>query len=115
MPRRRPKRLPASGLRCLKAARGASAKISGFCRERPIHPVLQGEVLIMAVDSDFVLNQVKKRLIRRHLSGKKASAILGKPVSVRFALKNRLSRLGDDPMDALVQFGQQHSDIFTIK
>ena len=92
------------------------AKISGFFAVNgPIHPVLQGEVLIMAVDSDFVLNQVKKTPDTEALVREKASAILGKPVSVRFALKNRLSRLGDDPMDALVQFGQQHSDIFTIK
>ena len=48
------------------------ATISGFFAVNgPIHPVLQGEVLIMAVDSDFVLNQEKKRLIRRHLSGKR--------------------------------------------
>ena len=92
------------------------ATISGFFAVNgPIHPVLQGEVLIMAVDSDFVLNQVKKTPDTEALVREKASAILGKPVSVRFALKNRLSRLGDDPMDALVQFGQQHSDIFTIK
>lgn len=81
----------------------------------PIHPVLQGEVLIMAADSDFVLDLVKKTPDTEALVREKASAILGKPVSVRFALKNRLSRLGDDPMDALVQFGQRHSDIFTIK
>ena len=92
------------------------AKISGFFSVNgPIHPVLQGEVLIMAADSDFVLDLVKKTPDTEALVREKASAILGKPVSVRFALKNRLSRLGDDPMDALVQFGQQHSDIFTIK
>ena len=45
----------------------------------------------------------------------KASALLGRPVAVRFALKNQVSNLGKDPMDALVQFGEQHSDIFTIK
>ena len=92
------------------------AKISGFFAVNgPIHPVLQGEVLIMAADSDFVLDLVKKTPDTEALVREKASAILGKPVSVRFARKNRLSRLGDDPMDALVQFGQQHSDIFTIK
>ena len=92
------------------------AKLSGFFAVNgPIHPVLQGDALIMAADSDFVLDLVKKTPDTEALIREKASAILGKPVSVRFALKNRLSRLGDDPMDALVQFGQQHSDIFTIK
>ena len=92
------------------------AKLSGFFAVNgPIHPVLQGDALIMAADSDFVLDLVKKTPDTEALIREKASAILGKPVSVRFALKNRLSRLGDDPMDALVQFGQRHSDIFTIK
>ena len=92
------------------------AKLSGFFAVNgPIHPVLQGDALIMAADSDFVLDLVKKTPDTEALIREKASAILGKPVSVRFALKNRLSRLGDDPMDALVQFGQRHSDIFKIK
>ena len=92
------------------------AKISGFFAVNgPIHPVLQGDSLIMATDTDFVIDVVKKTPNTEALVREKASAILGRPVSVRFALKNRLSRVGDDPMDALVQFGQQHSDIFTIK
>lgn len=69
----------------------------------------------MAADTDFVMDLVKKEPNIDSLIREKASALLGRPVSVRFARKNRLSRLGDDPMDALVQFGQQHSDIFTIK
>ena len=51
----------------------------------------------------------------RNARREKASALLGRPVAVRFALKNQVSNLGKDPMDALVQFGEQHSDIFTIK
>ena len=69
----------------------------------------------MAADSDFVLDLVKKTPDTEALVREKASAILGKPVSVRFALKTGFHGWGDDPMDALVQFGQQHSDIFTIK
>ena len=92
------------------------AKISGFFAVNgPVHPVLQGDALIMATDTELVIDLVKKTPNTEALVREKASAILGRPVSVRFALKNRLSRLGDDPMDALVQFGQQHSDIFTIK
>ena len=93
-----------------------SAKDRGFfAANGPLHPVLQGEsTLIMAADNEFVLGMVKKPAIEQ-LIREKASALLGRPVAVRFALKNRLSRVRDDPMDALVQFGQQHSDIFTIK
>ena len=75
----------------------------------------QADALIMAADTDFVMDLVKKEPNIDSLIREKASALLGRPVSVRFARKNRLSRLGYDPMDALVQFGQQHSDIFTIK
>ena len=70
--------------------------------------------LIMAADNEFVLGMVKKPAIEQ-LIREKASALLGRPVAVRFALKNQVSNLGKDPMDALVQFGEQHSDIFTIK
>ena len=80
----------------------------------PIHPILQGDALIMAVDSDFVLELVKKPEVEK-LVREKASSIAGRPVTVRFALKNQVSRMGNDPLDAIVQFGQQHSDIFTIK
>ena len=93
-----------------------SAKDRGFfAANGPLHPVLQGEsTLIMAADNEFVLGMVKKPAIEQ-LIREKASALLGKPVAVRFALKNQVSNLGKDPMDALVQFGEQHSDIFTIK
>ena len=86
-----------------------------FAANGPLHPVLQGEsTLIMAADNEFVLGMVKKPAIEQ-LIREKASALLGRPVAVRFALKNQVSNLGRDPMDALVQFGEQHSDIFTIK
>ena len=88
---------------------------SFFIVDGPIHPILQADALIMAADTDFVMDLVKKEPNIDSLIRVIASARQGRPVSVRFARKNRLSRLGDDPMDALVQFGQQHSDIFTIK
>ena len=93
-----------------------SAKDRGFfAANGPLHPVLQGEsTLIMAADNEFVLGMVKKPAIEQ-LIREKASALLGRPVAVRFALKKQVSNLGKDPMDALVQFGEQHSDIFTIK
>lgn len=93
-----------------------SAKDRGFfAANGPLHPVLQGEsTLIMAADNEFVLGMVKKPAIEQ-LIREKASALLGRAVAVRFALKNQVSNLGKDPMDALVQFGEQYSDIFTIK
>ena len=91
-----------------------SAKDRGFfAANGPLHPVLQGEsTLIMAADNEFVLGMVKKPAIEQ-LIREKASALLGRPVAVRFALKNQVSNLGKDPMDALVQFGEHDKIIFT--
>ena len=41
--------------------------------------------------------------------------MLGRAVGVRFALKGQVTQSGNDPMDALVAFGERHEDIFTIK
>ena len=85
-----------------------------FAVNGPVHPILKGDSLIMAADTEFILGMIKKPAIEQ-LVKEKAAAILGRPVAVRFVLKNQVSHAGKDPMDDLVQFGQQHSDIFTIK
>ncbi len=85
-----------------------------FAPNGPIRPVLRGDRLFMAADTDFVLGMVKRPEVER-LVREKAAAVLGRRVEVRFVLKNQLSGTADDPMDALVRFGEQHSDIFTIK
>ncbi len=85
-----------------------------FAVNGPVHPILKGDSLIMAADTEFILGMIKKPTIEQ-LVKEKAAAILGRPVAVRFVLKNQVSHAGKDPMDDLVQFGQQHSDIFTIK
>ena len=88
---------------------------SFFIVDGPIHPILQGDTLLMAANTEFVLDKVKKTTNIESVIREKASAILGRPVAVRFVVKDRMARFGNDPMDALVQFGEQHSDIFTIK
>ena len=85
-----------------------------FAPEGPIQPVLNGNDLILACQNDFILSMVKKPEIET-LAKEKAAAVLGRPVNVRFALKNQISAAGKDPMQDLLDFGSQHSDIFTIK
>lgn len=85
-----------------------------FAVNGPLRPVVQGDTVILAADNDFILGMVKKPNIEQ-LVREKASALLGRAVSVRFALKSQVSDHGKDPMDALVHFGEQHRDIFTIK
>ncbi len=85
-----------------------------FAVNGPLRPVVQGDTVILAADNDFILGMVKKPNIEQ-LVREKASALLGRAVSVRFALRSQVSDHGNDPMDALVRFGEQHRDIFTIK
>ena len=85
-----------------------------FAPNGPVHPVLKDDTLTLAADTDFVLNIIRKPAVQE-LVQKKASAALGRPIAVRFALKGQVTENGNDPMDALVAFGGQHNDIFTIK
>ena len=85
-----------------------------FAPEGPIQPVRKGSELILACQNEFILNIVKKPEIE-NLAKEKAELVLGRPVSVRFALQSQVSNTGEDPMDALLTMGQQHQDIFTIR
>ena len=85
-----------------------------FAPNGPVHPVLKDNTLTLAADTEFVLNIIRKPEVQE-LVQKKATAALGRPVAVRFALKGQIAENGKDPMDALVAFGGQHNDIFTIK
>ncbi len=80
----------------------------------PVKPVLRGDDLILACDSDFVLGRLKKPEVEK-MAKEKAALVLGRPVSVRFALQSQVSNTGEDPMNALLAMGQQHQDIFTIR
>jgi len=85
-----------------------------FAPNGPIQPVLNGDVLTLAADTDFVLGMIRKPEIEE-LVKTKAAAVLGRPVRVKCALKSQVSGTGDDPLDELVAFGGRHDDIFTIK
>ena len=87
---------------------------SFFNPDGQIQAVLRGDVLLLAADTEFVLGMVKKPAIEQ-LVREKAAAVLGRAVQVRFVLKTQLGSSGADPLDRLVAFGKEHSDIFTIK
>ncbi|MCQ2419692.1 MAG: DNA polymerase III subunit gamma/tau [Clostridia bacterium] len=80
----------------------------------PVRPVLRGDDLILACESDFVLGRLKRPEVEK-MAKEKAALVLGRPVSVRFALQSQVSNAGEDPMDALLAMGQQYQDIFTIR
>jgi DNA polymerase-3 subunit gamma/tau len=85
-----------------------------FAPNGPVQPVLAGDVLTLAADSEFVLGMIRKPEIEKIVQGK-AAAVLGRPVRVKFALKSQVGSTGKDPLDELVAFGDRHNDIFTIK
>ena len=85
-----------------------------FAPEGPVQPVLRGSELILTCQNNFILDMVKKPETEA-LAKEKAALVLGRPVSVRFALQSQVSNTGEDPMDALLAVGRQHQDIFTIK
>ena len=85
-----------------------------FASNGPVKPLLKGDTLTLIADTDFVLNIIRKPEVQT-LVQQKASAMLGRQVGVQFARKGQITQQGNDPMDALVAFGGQHNDIFTIK
>ena len=85
-----------------------------FAPNGPIRPMMQDGTLTLVADSEFVRDIIKRPDVEA-LIREKAAAVIGKPVAVRFALKGQVTQSGKDPMDALVAFGGEHNDIFTIK
>ncbi len=80
----------------------------------PVHASLAGDTLLVVADSDFVLEMIRREDVAQIIRSR-ASAILKRPVAVRFARKGQADTAGHDPMDALVRFGEDHPNLFTIK
>ena len=80
----------------------------------PVRVTLTGDTLHLVADSDFVLEMIRREDVAQVIRSK-ASAILKRPVAVRFARKGQTDAAGHDPMDALVRFGEEHPELFTIK
>ena len=85
-----------------------------FAPNGPLTASLQGDTLVIAAETEFVLGIIKKPEIEA-LIRDKASGVLKRPVAVRLTLKSQMTHAGSDPMDELVAFGGRHTDIFTIK
>ena len=85
-----------------------------FAANGPVRAMLSGDTLQLVADSEFVLEMIRREDVAQIIRSK-AAVILKRPVGVRFALKGQAGTAGEDPMDALVRFGGQHQDIFTIQ
>ena len=115
-PRRSRRRPRASGPRSRKAPGGAFGQGPRLLRgQRPAAPRAAGRKHPHHGGGQRVRARHGQKARHRAADPRKGVRAAGQAVAVRFALKNQVSNLGKDPMDALVQFGEQHSDIFTIK
>ena len=81
---------------------------------RNLEPHLTGGVLEFICASDFVKGIVDTEQTRRVLA-QKASAILMRPVQVRFVLKQSPIGGADDPLNRLLQLGQERPDVVHIR
>ena len=79
----------------------------------PLRGALKGDVLYLLCDNSFVAETVNKPRILETV-GRKASAMLGRPVQVR--VTDRSAKPQKSPkLEQLVNFGKSHSDVINIK
>ena len=90
--------------------------VSGFfttSANAPVQGAVQGNRVILKCANSFTLEMIDKPEVLS-LVGRKASVILGRPVSA--AAVDRSARPETSPsMERLMRFGEAHSDIVTIK
>jgi DNA polymerase-3 subunit gamma/tau len=87
-----------------------------FSPEGPVKPALEQDLLTLVADSAFVKKMVDVPQVTE-AAIQAASAVLARPIRVRIALKGKNGPVagGPDPMDKLVAFGREHSDVIKIK
>ena len=76
-----------------------------------LKPVLRGDMLELHASTEFVRNAVDSEENRRILA-QKASALLRRPVAVRFVVRSGRDR---DPMQDLIRRGSDYPDIFHVQ
>ncbi len=89
---------------------------SGFFIVSPNAPVqgaLTGDVVVLRCNTHFTLEMVNKPDIL-NLVGRKAAAILGRPVRVE-AVDQSAKPAHSPGFQQLINFGKEHSDIVTVK
>ena len=91
-------------------------KFKGFFSvEGPVRAHLDGELLNLVAESDFVKRVVDCPEVVE-TAARIAAELLGRPVRVRCIMRGRNVPSGEnDPMRALLTFGEEHTDIINIK
>ncbi len=81
--------------------------------QSPVQGVLEKNVLILQCAGAFILDMIDKPEIRT-LVQEKASALLGKEISVK-AVDASAAPKRNEKMDRLLSFGKEHSEVIKIK
>ena len=91
-------------------------KFKGFFSvEGPVRAHLDGELLNLVAESDFAKKVVDCPEVVE-TAARIAAELLGRPVRVRCIMRGQKVPGGEnDPMRALLTFGQEHTDIINIK
>ena len=80
---------------------------------RIMNAVVRGDRVGLICADEFVTNMVDKPEVRE-LAARKASVILGRPVTVK-VVNRKAERSKSKQMEQLMAFGREHSDIIKIK
>ena len=75
-------------------------------------PELKGDLLELVTATEMVRSFVDRDDVRDFMAHK-ASALLHRPVRVRFTVRD--SRGGKDPINKLIEISQKHSDLFHVQ
>ena len=78
-----------------------------------LRPALRGDLLEITAASEFVKGAVDDEATRRILAGK-ASALLKRPVRVRFVLQDSRPDKENDPMQELIRLGRTRPDLIHV-
>ena len=84
-----------------------------FAVEGPVKPQLEGDLLTLVAETDFVKNVVDIPQVLEP-AARIASALLGRPMRVRCAKRGAKTASNNDAFDLLLKFSQEHSDVITI-
>ena len=90
--------------------------VQGFFDSSPNAPLrakLRGDTLLVVAADPFVKGMVDKPHVIQMLRTK-AAAVLGRNVAVKVVIKGQEVRTHEQSMQDLIDFGNNHKDIFTI-
>ena len=85
-----------------------------FSVDGPVKPLLEDGRLTLVAENDFVKKVVDIPQVLE-AAARLSTELLGRPVTARCVKRDRTVSGGRDPMRTLLDFGQEHSDIITIK